>query len=696
MRLVAVSGQRTLSFPLREGSTIVGRQASCHISIPANGLSRRHCQVYVDGQSAVIRDLESSNGTHVNGQRVDRAELQDGDIITLGPVQLRFESTDQEGAAGPIPDANEPPTEAQPAYQAEEQEPPPAPTDFPEEPEGDETPVDASFVPQPYTGGAQVPQTGGEPQLVVRDGRWFLRDPMTGREVEIQPKEGAAAVAAPAEARRPNVRLLVAVIGLAAVAVGAFAVFFLPQEETQPSPSQRFPTATYNNYLDQAVGHVRKGEYEEALEILDALQKRRQDIETARLLGQYTRLLQKAEGKVYALPLDDALHYLKSILEEPSVRDARDTVVYVKEQRSRLLQELGLLGKARQALATLEREGESEDTLLKAYRQLRELPPDSAAGRKYADDAQRLRTRLARHYQARAEDARRAERWAEAAEDLEKAKEFVDDKEAIDQEIERCHLYARHKQTLAATNELFEQRRYDEARRRLLDEKSGELRIRPPSPYASAAKGLLDRIERTVAEQTRERLQEQAIDLYKRGAGREAIKLIEEHDLRGLAYIRDQVEKLERLAAEGKKAEEEGRYEDALQAYQDAAAIDAGPDNAYAQEAARRLEAFKARFPDIAEELAMQASQLIGPDPAAAREGFKRALRFDPDNQVATENLKLLDRNAKLLYSRGSVALDEGKHREAKRLLDRALKCAERGSPLYASILKALERLPKD
>ena len=52
MRLVATSGDQMLSFPLRQGSTLVGRHPSCHVCIPAKGLSRRHCQVFVDGRFA--------------------------------------------------------------------------------------------------------------------------------------------------------------------------------------------------------------------------------------------------------------------------------------------------------------------------------------------------------------------------------------------------------------------------------------------------------------------------------------------------------------------------------------------------------------------------------------------------------------------------------------------------------------------
>ena len=92
MRLVATSGDQMLSFPLRQGSTLIGRHPSCHVCIPAKGLSRRHCQCFVDGDTVVLRDLGSSNGTFVNNAPAERIELSDGDVVSLGGFQLRFDS----------------------------------------------------------------------------------------------------------------------------------------------------------------------------------------------------------------------------------------------------------------------------------------------------------------------------------------------------------------------------------------------------------------------------------------------------------------------------------------------------------------------------------------------------------------------------------------------------------------------------
>ena len=53
-------------------------------------VSRRHAEVRQEGASYWIVDLGSTNGLEVNGKRVDRARLRDGDRITLGATEVVF------------------------------------------------------------------------------------------------------------------------------------------------------------------------------------------------------------------------------------------------------------------------------------------------------------------------------------------------------------------------------------------------------------------------------------------------------------------------------------------------------------------------------------------------------------------------------------------------------------------------------
>ncbi len=69
----------------RETATL-GRDEACRIRIPLNAISRRHCEVRVDGDGVTVADLGSSNGTYVNSKRVRQADLAPGDLLCIGPV----------------------------------------------------------------------------------------------------------------------------------------------------------------------------------------------------------------------------------------------------------------------------------------------------------------------------------------------------------------------------------------------------------------------------------------------------------------------------------------------------------------------------------------------------------------------------------------------------------------------------------
>ena len=70
----------------------IGRSIDCSIQLDDPSVSRRHCQVLVDGDSATIEDTGSSWGTKVNGESVTQCELKPGDTIVVGESELRFET----------------------------------------------------------------------------------------------------------------------------------------------------------------------------------------------------------------------------------------------------------------------------------------------------------------------------------------------------------------------------------------------------------------------------------------------------------------------------------------------------------------------------------------------------------------------------------------------------------------------------
>ena len=74
------------SFSVTRDMTVIGRREDCDLRIPLGDISRKHCRLVRDGDSLKIEDLGSSNGTYLNGQRVQEAQVSPGDSIQLGPV----------------------------------------------------------------------------------------------------------------------------------------------------------------------------------------------------------------------------------------------------------------------------------------------------------------------------------------------------------------------------------------------------------------------------------------------------------------------------------------------------------------------------------------------------------------------------------------------------------------------------------
>ena len=66
--------------------TVIGRREDCDLRIPLGEISRKHARLVRDGDSLRLEDLGSSNGTYLNGQRVQESVLNPGDSIQIGPV----------------------------------------------------------------------------------------------------------------------------------------------------------------------------------------------------------------------------------------------------------------------------------------------------------------------------------------------------------------------------------------------------------------------------------------------------------------------------------------------------------------------------------------------------------------------------------------------------------------------------------
>jgi PAS domain-containing protein len=83
-KLVVVGGKlRGKEYILQDGENVIGRSSDNDVSIPVEGVSKKHLKVTVNGETAFAEDLGSSNGTLVNGKIIKRMTVKDGDKIAL-------------------------------------------------------------------------------------------------------------------------------------------------------------------------------------------------------------------------------------------------------------------------------------------------------------------------------------------------------------------------------------------------------------------------------------------------------------------------------------------------------------------------------------------------------------------------------------------------------------------------------------
>lgn len=82
--------------PLQGPAVSIGRASDCSIPIKDRYLSRKHAEIISNGNSWVLKDLGSANGTYLNGSRVERDEqLKTGDRIRLGDTEIVFETSER-------------------------------------------------------------------------------------------------------------------------------------------------------------------------------------------------------------------------------------------------------------------------------------------------------------------------------------------------------------------------------------------------------------------------------------------------------------------------------------------------------------------------------------------------------------------------------------------------------------------------
>ena len=94
-RLVVLSeGLTGKTFEIKAEKSTLGRLEDNTICISEPSISSHHCEILLKGSDVFIKDLDSTNGTYINGERITESALKAGQILRLGHVQARLETGD--------------------------------------------------------------------------------------------------------------------------------------------------------------------------------------------------------------------------------------------------------------------------------------------------------------------------------------------------------------------------------------------------------------------------------------------------------------------------------------------------------------------------------------------------------------------------------------------------------------------------
>ena len=97
--LTIINGPQTgRVIPIEHGPVVVGRHESCEVALMGRGVSRKHLRLERLGDEVTVEDLQSTNGTLINGEIILRHRLRPGDRIQLGPdtrLRLSYEDTNE-------------------------------------------------------------------------------------------------------------------------------------------------------------------------------------------------------------------------------------------------------------------------------------------------------------------------------------------------------------------------------------------------------------------------------------------------------------------------------------------------------------------------------------------------------------------------------------------------------------------------
>jgi hypothetical protein len=670
------------SYPLRDGSLIIGRHPSCDIMVDGRNVSKKHVECFVQDNVATIRDLGSSNGTFVNGNAVTSCVLADGDKVLLGGYQLVFdlELPPPEALAGAEPAAAAPPPPSAP-----ESSPAPEPS-FAEEPNDDDTPVDGSFVPQSY-----APQSL-QPQVVARDGHMYLRDPRTDREVEIVPRGAAPATDLSgyyadqqAAERKKNTYLIGGAIAVGLLMIIALVMTSGSSDPIDDKPRDMFPREKYNELTNSGLKLMTEGTFKEAVKQLTIAHKGRPSYGVAGTLRDIAQQWEKSGKSI------DDFNWLSV---EPSLRELIENRWVTSKVRAFALKRIDWVYDVQhhETIAAQALKLRAGDDPEQALVEFNKLPKDSVVYRRHESEIADTVTACCERRLRLAKAAVDRGAWSTAVKEYTAARKYASDvhQAAIAKGIRVARKRMAEDRQLNAANARFREDTVASlmAARKLLDQ------IEDSGPIAARKAALRQRIEGRLIELGREGKNRSAQAHYAAGRGIDAIKIITDNRLTELYPLRTKIERIRRLLREAQTAHDAKDYERAKFKWNEAGREESSPRNAYRKQALDKLNelAASARRKEIALEYRQMGDAALRKenDPPKARKFYLTAMTWDPRATIGKDRLADMRHLAEVYYSKARDLRYQKKLKEAVALFEKVRLYVEEGNQFHEKATRQL------
>jgi len=108
--VILTQGMSGRTHELKVDKTTIGRVEDNTFQIAEPSVSSHHCEVLLRGDEVVVKDLNSTNGTFINGEKITESVLKPGHTLRIGQIELRLEN-----GAGAAPAASSAPSSGAPA-----------------------------------------------------------------------------------------------------------------------------------------------------------------------------------------------------------------------------------------------------------------------------------------------------------------------------------------------------------------------------------------------------------------------------------------------------------------------------------------------------------------------------------------------------------------------------------------------------